>query len=323
MRLPTPGERHACRRFRPSSRRTRRAGRVVAGSPNPSLCASQSYRRIYTQSPKCCHVILAVHRVTIAVLRVCCAAERCFGDSSSRLRWISEPPGDRVVTAETNKTRAIHTRTQRRGDERRHGLLRAAKTLLGRKDVPDVTFAAVCADAGVPVGSARYFYPDINALLQALMVESGKHHDAMLMRPLRPSNLASWRSLVACMIDRSARFHRANPVHAKLTISGKTLPELKRLDREADRVRSQQIVALLDEHFVVPRIPELADVAYLVAEIVDTSFALSMAESGRITPKWLNYAKISATELLAYYFGRELDRRPAAPPGGTRGAKAR
>jgi AcrR family transcriptional regulator len=203
--------------------------------------------------------------------------------------------------------------TQRRGDERRQRLLAAATTLLEHQDAGDITFAAVCGAAGVPPGSARFFYRDTHELLRALMMDLAKEHDAALMAPFRPRDLEDWRSLIECLIDRSARFQRSHAVFAKLSIGGQTLPELKRMDREADRQRSLGILALLDEYFVLPRIPDLERITYFIVETVDLAFSLSMNEAGRITPAWLELAKSSATELLAHYFGGELKRRPSGP----------
>lgn len=211
------------------------------------------------------------------------------------------------------KSQKSLSHTQRRGDQRRQRLLTAAATLLEQQDAGDLTFAAVCEAAGVPPGSARFFYRDSHELLRALMMELAAEHDAALMAPLRPRDVQDWRSLLGCLVDRSARFQRAHPVFAKLSISGQTLPELKRMDREADRQRSMGALALLDEYFVVPRIPDLDRIIYFVVETVDLAFSLSMNEAGRITPTWLNVAKTSATELLAHYVGGELKRRPAGP----------
>ena len=203
--------------------------------------------------------------------------------------------------------------TQRRGDERRQRLLAAAATLLERQDAGNVTFVAVCAAADVPPGSARFFYRDIHELLRALLLELAKEHDTALMAPFRPRDVEDWRSLVRCLIDRSARFQRSHAVFAKLSIGGQTLPELKRMDRAADRQRSQGVLALLDEYFVVPRISDLERIAYFITETVDLAFSLSMNEAGRITPAWLELAKNAATELLAHHFGGELKRRPSGP----------
>lgn len=211
------------------------------------------------------------------------------------------------------KSQKTSSHTQRRGDQRRQRLLAAATTLLERQDPGELTFAAVCGVAGVPPGSARFFYRDIHELLRALLMELAKEHDAALMAQLRPRDVEDWRALVGCLIERSARFQRSHVVFAKLSISGQTLPELKRMDREADRQRATAFLALLDEYFIVPRIPDLERTTYFITETIDLAFSLSMNEAGRITPAWLELAKASATELLAYHFGGELQRRPSGP----------
>ncbi len=200
--------------------------------------------------------------------------------------------------------------TQRRGDERRERLLRAAQALLQTKDFQDITFVAVCKRAGIPHGSARYFYPDLPALLRGLLADLGARHDQWLARPLPGRTTRSWRLLVNCLIDRSARYQRQNPVLAKLTISGFTPPELKRLDRDADFARARFLIQQLDEFFVLPGHRDHLRVAYFAIEVVDTAFMLSMREYGRLTSWWIQQAKQAATTVLAQHFGQDLPRRP-------------
>lgn len=200
--------------------------------------------------------------------------------------------------------------TQRRGDERRERLLRAAQALLQTKDFQDITFVAVCKRAGIPHGSARYFYPDLPALLRGLLADLGARHDQWLARPLPGRTTRSWRLLVNCLIDRSARYQRQHPVLAKLTISGFTPPELKRLDRDADFARARFLIQQLDEFFVLPGHRDHLRVAYFAIEVVDTAFMLSMREYGRLTSWWIQQAKQAATTVLAQHFGQDLPRRP-------------
>ncbi len=200
--------------------------------------------------------------------------------------------------------------TQRRGDERRERLLRAAQALLQTKDFQDITFVAVCKRAGIPHGSARYFYPDLPALLRGLLADLGGRHDAWLARPLPTRTTKSWQLLVNCLIDRSAHYQRRHPVLAKLTIGGFTPPELKRLDRDADFARARFLVDRLEEFFVLPRHRDNLRVAYYAIEVVDTAFMLSMRESGKLTAWWLTQAKLAATAVLAQHFGQDLPRRP-------------
>lgn len=203
--------------------------------------------------------------------------------------------------------------TQRRGDARREQLLQAALTLLETRDFAEVTFVAVCEQAGIPHGSARYFYPDLPALLRGLLGELGKRLDDDLARPLRGKATKSWRALLHSLIDRSARFQRDNPVFAKLTIGGHMPPELKRLDRDADFKRARFVLAKLDEFFLLPQHKDNERVAYYAIEIVDTAFMLSVREYGQITPWWVRQAKRCAEAAFEAHFG-DLKRRPAARP---------
>ncbi len=201
--------------------------------------------------------------------------------------------------------------TQRRGDARRERLLRAAHALLQTQDFRRLTFVSICKRAGIPHGSARHFYPDLDALLQGLLMDLGRRHDDLLAAPLRGRATQSWRALVHRLIERSAQFHRRNPVFAKLTIGGYMPPELKRLDRDADYDRARFLLRRLDEFFVLPRLPDNERMAYYAAEVVDTAFMLSMRESNKVTPWWVRRARDAATSVLAQHFGElEPRRRP-------------
>ncbi len=209
------------------------------------------------------------------------------------------------ITTQQNDSRP----TQRRGDARRERLLRAAHVLLQTQDFRRLRFVAICKRAGIPHGSARHFYPDLDALLQGLLMDLGRRHDEFLARPLPAAATRSWRALVNCLIERSARFQRRNPVLAKLTIGGYMPPELKRLDRDADLDRARFLLRRLDEFFVLPRLKNNERMAYYAIEVVDTAFMLSMRENGKVTPWWVKRAKDAATSVLAQQFG-ELEPRP-------------
>jgi len=205
-------------------------------------------------------------------------------------------------------------RTQRRGDQRRERLLRAARELIARLPLGAVTYAGVCARAGVPASSAHHFYPDLDAVFRALLEANRAALDAALMRPLRARDTRSWQAIVGCLVDRAARFHRAHPVGAKLAIGGATPPQIKRLDRDADRERAGFALRVVEERFVVPRFADKERVAYVATELVDAVFTASMLEAGRLTPAYIRLAKLAATGLLVRYLGESLPPRPMAVP---------
>jgi AcrR family transcriptional regulator len=205
-------------------------------------------------------------------------------------------------------------RTQRRGDQRRVRLLRAATELIGRRGLSGVTYAAVCARAGVPPSSAHHFYPDLEAIFRALLESHRLAMDAALMRPLKARDTRSWQAIVECMVDRAARHHAKHPVGAKLAIGGQTPPQIKLIDRDADRVRAGFALRVLEELFIVPRFADKERVAYLAAELIDAAFTASMLEHGRLTATYVKLAKLAAIGFLAHYLGASLPMRPVVRP---------
>lgn len=203
-------------------------------------------------------------------------------------------------------------RTQRRGDQRRERLLAAAGELVLSLPLPEVTYAAICARAGVPASSAYHFYPDVDSLFRALL-EIGRHDfDSAVLRPLRPAQCRHWQTVVECLVDRAAIYNRQHPVAARIAIGGQTPPQLKRLDRDADRIRAGLALKVLESLFVVPPLRHKRKVAFAATEIIDTVFTTSMIEEGRITATYVRIAKQAAVGFLTQYFGGTLRRRRQA-----------
>ncbi len=198
--------------------------------------------------------------------------------------------------------------------QRRERLLRAARELIARRPLSDVTYAGVCSRAGVPTSSAQHFYPDLEALYRALLEAHRTEMDAALMRPLKSRDTRSWQAIVECLVDRAASYHRAHPVEAKLAIGGETPPQIKRMDRDADRGRAGFGLRVAAEIFVVPRIADMERVAYIAAELVDTVFTASMLETGRLTTAYVKLAKLAAIGFLSQYLGASLPLRPVVRP---------
>lgn len=211
-------------------------------------------------------------------------------------------------------TVAAMRHTQRRGDHRREHLLRAASELIERQPLRDLTYAAVCKRAGVPVGSAHHFYPDLDSMYLALLDQHRAAKDASLFKPVPARHRGSWQAVVGCLIDRAVHYHRRNPVVTRLSIGGDTPPNIKLHDRQADRARADTIVLMLERMFVLPDVADKARIAFVATEIVDTTLTLSMIEHGRITSAYVKLAKAAAVGLLSMRFGTELPLRqsPAA-----------
>lgn len=220
------------------------------------------------------------------------------------------------MATKSKRPPSITQYTQRRGDHRRESLLRAAGDLLERLPLRELTYASVCKRAGIPVGSAHHFYPDLDSIFLALLEKHREAKDAALFKPLPARIRHSWQLVIACLIDRAVRYHRANPVITKLAIGGDTPPNIKLLDRNADRARAGLSMHLLEQMFVVPAFADKQRAAFLATEIVDTALTLSMIESGRLTAAYIRLAKAAAIGFLMMQFGPELPVK-RAPGGGS------
>jgi AcrR family transcriptional regulator len=220
--------------------------------------------------------------------------------------------GDPRVLRESDATTVPQSsRLQRRGNHRREQLLLAAGNLIVQLPLSEVTYAAICARAGIPPSSAYHFYPDLDAICRALLVSDRAGMDEALMRPFTKLQSRTWQSVVGCLVERAARYNRTHPVAAKLAIGGQTPPHLKRVDREADRVRSRLALGALEQLFVLPRFRRLEQVAFLATEIGDAVFTASMIERGRLTAGYVRLAKAAVVGFLTQFFGERLPPRSA------------
>ena len=149
------------------------------------------------------------------------------------------------MTSSRRRSPTRYRHTQRRGDHRRERLLRAASELIERHSLRELTYAGVCKRAGVPVGSAHHFYPDLDTIYLALLDKHRAAKDAALFKPIPARSRVSWQAVVSCLIDRAVRYHRAHPVVTKIAIGGETPPNIKLWDRKSDWVRAAASMRLL------------------------------------------------------------------------------
>ena len=143
--------------------------------------------------------------------------------------------------------------------------------------------------------------------------------DAALMYSCKSRETRSWQAMVECLADRASRNHWLHPVGAKVAIGGGTLPQIGRIDCDADRVCAGWALSVVEQGFVIPRLSGKQPVAYVPTEFVDTVFVASMLESGRLTPAFVRLATLSAIGFLTHYLGRifaDARRANGAPSSG-------
>jgi AcrR family transcriptional regulator len=171
------------------------------------------------------------------------------------------------------------------GIARRKRLLAAARTLLGRRDLDELSLADVARAARIPKGSAYHYYRDIMDLYVHLLALIEEEMLADVRRPLRESTPQDWADVIAALVRRGARFFELDPAARQLLIGPKTPPELKLRDRQSDVRIGKLFEEQIDERFVLPEHPARATLFFRAVEIADLMFCLSVLEHGTITPE--------------------------------------
>ncbi len=208
--------------------------------------------------------------------------------------------------AKLNKRR--NTYTHERGDIRRQELLDAAIQLLAKQDIDQVSFVDITRQAGVPTASAYHFYRNKNDLLAALV---NYYHQEVNDFVLSVSNLDTvndWADIIDRIIDNAVRYFETHEVARKLFYSGKAPPQIKMLDRTGDKEIGINVEHVLGRHFKLPEIPNKDRVFYILIELIDTIFTLSVTESGEITEPWIEETRRATKAYLKTYLPDILTR---------------
>ncbi len=203
----------------------------------------------------------------------------------------------------TRKT-SLHAR----GIERRRRLIESARRLLDSRELNEITLGDVAADAGVPKGSAYFFYSDIEDLYVSLQAELQEELIKVLKKPIR-RQIRRWQDVIAALNARGMEFYSHNPAARQLQIGPRTSPELKMRDRQSDVTIGKIYEQHLDEHFALPELDGRSRIFFRAVEIADLMFGLSVLESGTITPDMCAEADRAGIAYLESYLSPSLPRR--------------
>jgi AcrR family transcriptional regulator len=203
----------------------------------------------------------------------------------------------------TRKT-SLHAR----GIERRKRLLESARRLLDARELDEITLGDVADDAGVPKGSAYFFYADIEDLYASLQAVLHEELLEVLGKPIR-KQIRRWQDVIVALNARGMEYYTNNRVARQLQIGPRTSPELKLRDRQSDVAIGKLFEQHIDELFVLPEIADRSRIFFRAVEIADLMFSLSVMESGTITPAMCAEADRAGIAYLESYFSSSLPKR--------------
>jgi AcrR family transcriptional regulator len=203
----------------------------------------------------------------------------------------------------TRKT-SLHAR----GIERRKRLLESARRLLDARELDEITLGDVADDAGVPKGSAYFFYADIEDLYASLQAVLHEELLEVLGKPIR-KQIRRWQDVIVALNARGMEYYTHNRVARQLQIGPRTSPELKLRDRQSDVAIGKLFEQQIDEFFVLPEIADRSRIFFRAVEIADLMFSLSVMESGTITPAMCAEADRAGIAYLESYLSSSLPKR--------------
>jgi AcrR family transcriptional regulator len=195
-----------------------------------------------------------------------------------------------------------------RGLQKRRRMLDAARGLLARHAVDEITLSDVARAAGVASSSAYHFYADIDELLVSLQAEVQRELVGVLQRPLR-GRFKNWRDVIVAINRRGVRFYNHDAAARQLQIGPRTPPELKLRDRRSDAAIGRLYEQHIDSRFMLPALPRRPAIFYRAVEIADLMFCLSLVDAGLITAEMHAEADRACTAYLGTYLPAVLPRR--------------
>jgi len=194
------------------------------------------------------------------------------------------------------------------GIARRKRLLAAARSLLGNRDLDEISLADVARAARIPKSSAYHYYGDIPDLYVQLIAVLGEEMLEDVRRPIRGSP-KSWMDVVATLVRRGAHYFDDHRAARQLLISPKTPSALKLHDRQSDRQIAKLFEEQIERRFVLPRRRARTAIFFRAVEIADLMFSLSMLEHGAITPQMTGEAIRGVVGYLRSHFPATLPPR--------------
>ena len=134
---------------------------------------------------------------------------------------------------------------QTRGQARIAAVLDAAERLLGRVDVDAVTTTRIAAEAQVAVGSVYRYFPDKEAIFDALAARYLAEFEALMDQLTEHAAEEKWGDPVGVLVDAYADHYRNRPALRAIWFGAGLSKTLFEADRRHKRTMAAGIARLL------------------------------------------------------------------------------
>lgn len=192
-----------------------------------------------------------------------------------------------------------------RGKERFSQLLDATADILADHMDTDVTLAMVADRAGVPLPSVYHFFPNRNAIFVEL---ARRYHQelAELSRMEITPPPSRWQDLVLIRQTRGRDYLNANPAALRLFMGAGVSVEVRTLDLRGNTAASKTRAQEFRARFECAGLTDLEHWLAVTFGLMDGIWAISYAEHGHITDRYLMEAWRASVAYLRTYLPEDL-----------------
>lgn len=177
------------------------------------------------------------------------------------------------------------------GIERYYLVIGAAERLIrDAGSLGTLTLKAVSDEARVPRVSLYYFFPSVEALIDALYQRGIEKLLAALS--VAPEG-DDWQTVWEFLMDGTCDFYAKNPVEMILSLSPKSLVSVNRVNQQIGR----DVYDLLVAQTGLAKSRKLARACEVATELADAVWRKSFIEHGKITADYHHHAK---TAVIGY-----------------------
>jgi len=158
----------------------------------------------------------------------------------------------------------------------------AADRLLARGGANAVTTTRVAAEAGIAVGTIYRYFPDKEALFDALAARCLARFESLMDRLVEQSRTEKWADPVGVLFDVYTDLYRTDAGLRAIWFGGLLSENLREADRAHKRVMAQGLRHILISQDTAGDAPELATVCHaaMLASDAITQEAFRNSDSG-------------------------------------------
>lgn len=196
--------------------------------------------------------------------------------------------------------------TQARGIAKFEAILDATHRLIETRGIESFSLYDVAEEAGVATGSVYHFFPSLQAAFVALVERYDGEFAAIIAQPVDPVEINSWEDILYAHTERSRAYLNNNLPALNLLLGPGQSWRSRLADTAGNLEIAKSMVASYRELYVVPTVPDPAELLLFAIEILEALWGLSYQRHGRITDEMAAETQRAMVAYLRLYFPKYM-----------------